>query len=101
MNAWVAENADGYTEDELVTIIESARRKVGDNRLTYALAIYRLDPDKFAEQAAADESYTIDTVRGYSKSPASKDEALTKIGTATAVTNKKTGEHLSIDIKLD
>ena len=101
MNAWVAEQTDEYTEDELVTIIESGYRKVGKPELTYTLAIYTLDAEKLAEKSAATEGYTIDTVRGYSKSKAAADDVLTRIGTATAVTDKKTGEHLSIECKFD
>lgn len=101
MNAWVAaENAD-LAEEETVTIIESAFRKVGDPNITYTLAVYSLDAEAFAEKAAADETYTLDTVNGYSKSKAAADEALKRIGTATATTNKKTGEHISLDCQFD
>ena len=100
MNAWVVSESAGMEEETTVTIIESGYRTVGKPELTYTLAIYRLDPERFAEKSAADEKYTLDTVNGYSKSKAAADDALTKIGSATAVTNKKTGEHLSMDIQL-
>ncbi|MBQ8111083.1 MAG: folate family ECF transporter S component [Clostridia bacterium] len=101
MNEWVVAEADGLDAGDTVTIIEAANRKVGDPDLVYTLAVYRLDAEKFAAQAAADETYTLETVRGYSKSKAAKDEALTRIGSATAVTDKKTGEHKSIEVHLD
>ena len=101
MNAWVAEVSDELNEEDTVTIIESGFRKVGKPELTYQLAIYRLDTEAFEAKAAADSGFTIDTVRGYSKSKAAKEEVLTRIGSATAVTDKKTGEHLSIDLNMD
>ena len=104
MNDWVAEES-GENADNLVTVILSARSRAFQSEMTYELAIYRLDQDAFRsrEGTIVDEKkgtlYTMDLVRGYSKTPASKDEALTLIGTGTAVTNKHTGQHLSIDIQ--
>ena len=98
MNAWVAGETDLAGEEELVTIIESARSRIGSPQMTYELAIYRIDRAAFDEKAAADEAYTLNTLRGYSKSKAAKDGVLERIGTATAVTDKKTGAHLSITI---
>ncbi len=99
MNAWVAKEADGIPEEELVTIIESARSKVGDPAMRYELAIYRVNRDAFDEKAANDAAYNLNTLRGYSKSKAAKDGALERLGTAAAVTDKKTGEHQSLDIR--
>ena len=99
MNAWAAGETDWLSEDEMVTIIESARSRVGDPQMTYELAIYRINRAVFDEKAAADESYTLNTLRGYSKSKAAKDAALERIGTGTALTDKKTGAHLSISIQ--
>jgi len=99
MNAWVAGETDLLSEEEMVTIIESARSRVGDPQMTYELAVYRINRPVFDEKAAADETYTLDTLRGYSKSKAAKDNALERIGTGTALTDKKTGAHLSITIR--
>ena len=105
MNAWVVSERPELDEADTVTIIEAANRRVGDPKLVYALAIYRLDREDFeaaaAEKEAGGETYTLDTVRGYSKSKAAKDDALTRVGSATAVTDKKTGEHLSMEIRMD
>ena len=101
MNAWVVEESEELDEETTVTVIESGFRKVGKPELTYQLAIYRLDTEAFEAKAAEDSDFTIDTVRGYSKSKAAKEEVLTRIGSATAVTDKKTGEHLSIDLNMD
>ena len=100
MNEWVIEERPELSAEDTVTIIESGYRRAGKPELTYSLAIYRLDLEKFAEKAAADADYTLETVRGYSKSKAAADEALTRVGTATAVTDKRTGEHLSMQIEL-
>ena len=99
MNEWVVSENPDLDPETTVTIIESGYRTVGKPELTYTLAIYSLDAEKFAEKAAADENYTMGTVNGYSKSKAAADDALTRIGTATAVTDKKTGDHISMDIK--
>ena len=99
MNAWVAKEAGGIPEKELVTIIESARSKVGVPEMTYELAVYRVNRAAFDEKAAADADYSLNTLRGYSKSKAARDGALERLATAIAVTDKKTGEHISLDIR--
>lgn len=96
MNQWVAQEWPDLAEEELVTIIESARSQVFNPHMTYELAVYRIDSARFQEKAAENPGYTLDTLHGYSKSKAAKDDALIRIGSATAVTDKKTGEHLSL-----
>ena len=117
MNAWVTEKTPGLKEAETVTIIESARSRVGIREMTYDLAIYRIDTEKYEEKHAAAEAavaagepdakaYTPDTLNGYSKSKAAKDDTLIRIGTGTAVTDKNTmqdgsiGERISLDIQM-
>ena len=117
MNAWVAEKTNGLKEEETVTVIESARSKVGSPEMIYELAIYKIDMEKYeakheeAEAAAASgdpnaKAYTLDTLNGYSKSKAAKDDTLIRIGTGTAATNKHTmkdlsvGERISLDIHM-
>lgn len=100
MNSWAAEES-GLDENTLVTVIESARSRVGDPQMTYELAIYSVNADRFAEKAAADPAYTLETLRGYSKSKAAKDDALLRIGTATAVTEKNTGRRLTFSCQWD
>ncbi len=100
MNAWVAADDPGLTEEDTVTVILSARSRMGNPEMTYELAVYRIDWEAFrqnqAEKEAGGETYTVDTLRGYSKSPAARDAALIRIGSATAVTDKKSGEHLRL-----
>ena len=98
MNAWVTEETPGLEAAETVTVIESARSKVGVREMTYELAIYRIDREKYEAKHAEDAGYTTDTLNGYSKSKAAKDDALIRIGTGTAVTDKHTGERISLQI---
>lgn len=117
MNAWVTEERPELKTEETVTIIESARSKVGSNEMTYELAIYRIDTEKYrvrhdeAEAAAAAgkegaKPYTTDTLNGYSKSKAAKDDTLIRVGTGTAVTDKGTmkdnsiGDRISMEINM-
>ncbi len=111
MNAWVAEKTKGGNPEETVTIIESARSKVGSREMTYELAIYRIDPARLAEkqkkaeqavlageEAAVPYPYTADTLQGYSKSKAARDDTLIRIGSGKAVTDKNTGERISLEL---
>lgn len=109
MNEWIAEEAPYWKGEETVTIIESARSTVGNREMTYELAIYRIDESRYqakheeAEKALAEgkqgaAAYTKDTLNGYSKSKAAKDDALIRVGTATAVTDKNNGERILLEI---
>ena len=101
MGEWaIAESADLSPEDT-VAVIESAYRRVGEPELVYTVAIYRLDAGAFEAKAAEDENYTLDTLRGYSRSKAAADEALIRVATATAIADKKTGEHISMEIEFE
>ena len=103
MNAFAAEVL-GESEEDLVTVIQSARSQAFQREMTYEVCVYRIDWDQFhaKEGSIADEKkgavYTLDYVRGYSKTPASKDPALSLAAAGTIVTDKHTGERLSIDI---
>lgn len=109
MNQWVTEENPGLKSEETVTVIESARSRVGMKEMTYELAVYRIDEEKFrarhdeAEKKLSEgdpeaKAYTLDTLNGYSKSKAAKDDTLVRIGTGTAVQDKHTGERISMDI---
>ena len=117
MNAWVTEERPELEPEETVTIIESARSKVGAKEMTYELAIYKINKDLYetrhaeaeAALAAGEEgakAYTLDTLNGYSKSKAAKDDTLIRIGTGTAVTDKSSvndqsaGERISMEINM-
>ena len=115
MNAWVTEEQPELKPDETVTIIESARSRVGSKEMIYELAVYRVDAEKYrkkhdeAEAAAAAgdpgvKPYTTDTLNGYSKSKASGDDTLIRIAKGIAVTEKgsvsetSVGNRISLEI---
>ena len=117
MNDWVTEERPELKADETVTIIESAGSSVGSREMTYKLAIYRIDRERFEEKRAEAEAaaaagdpeakaYTEETLNGYSKSKAAKDDALIRIGSGTAVTDKHTirddsvGDRISMEINM-
>ncbi len=99
MNTWAAEELADLREEELVTVIQSARSRVLDPEMVYELAVYRVDETRFLEKTAADASYTRETLLGYSKSKAKADNALILIAQGNAVVNKHTGERLSISLQ--
>ena len=77
-------------KDELiVTVIEEATSQVLSEEVTYRAALYRVDPDLLAKRLAEGQG-GMRVLWGYSKSPASKDEALTLLTRATVVLDKKT-----------
>lgn len=104
-NAWAAAEL-GEKEEDLVTVIQSARSTAFRREMTYEVAVYRLDRDALKAKEGStvtvnkkDCVYTEDLVRGYSKSYAAKDDALTLIATGNIVADKHTGEQISIDIQ--
>ena len=110
MNDIAAAEGTDVPSDEMVTIIESAHTSIGNPNMTYAVTIYRIDMERFsAKQAEAETAlaehredakpYTVDTLHGYSRTPASKDDALIPIGHGTIVANRETGEKVSADIQ--
>ena len=106
INAWVARENPDETEEDLVTVIQSARSKAFNPQMTYEFLVYRLDWEQFHAKEGStvviskkDTVYSLDVVRGYSKSYAAKDDALTLIGSGSAVADKHTGECLSINVQ--
>ena len=98
----VLENAD-FGDETVVAVIESAYPKFMDPNVTYTVALYTVDQEELenniAEAKAADpeSTYGLDTLNGYSRSPASADDALVMAGRATIVVDKKTGELVSYE----
>ena len=81
-------------EDEtLITVVEAAYPKLFSKQVTYTVGVYSLDEEVMdqnilAEHAEVTEDLrasSLKTMQGYSKTPASKDTALVRIGTATFV----------------
>ncbi|MBE5775207.1 MAG: folate family ECF transporter S component [Clostridiales bacterium] len=96
MQAFVREHNPELADETIVTIVESAYPKFRDPNVTYSVAVYTLDQaeleaniaEKLAEDPAS--TYGMDTLNGYSKSKAKADDALTNVGYATIVLDKKT-----------
>lgn len=92
----LAQNSD-WDKDATVSIVESVFPKFGKDTLTYTVAVYAVDEAalaKNAEKARQDDPdarYDMDTLRGYSKSKAAKDSAMTRLATVTIVAEKSTG----------
>jgi len=97
----VTENNASLAEETVVTIVESAMPKFMDPNITYSVAVYTVDEAELeaniaeAQAADAESTYGMDTLNGYSKSKAKKDDALVSKGYATIVLNDKTGEVVS------
>ena len=69
----------------VVAVVESAYPKLFSQEVTYTVAIYLADA-----QAVEQRGDTMETLYTYSKTPASKDGALTKLGTAVLVVDHGT-----------
>ena len=93
----VLENTDDWDEETVVCIVDSAFRPMFTQETSYTVAVYVLDEEAFAAGQAADGSYTMDTLWGYSKSGPKKDayQSLVKVASADIVKNEETGEILS------
>ncbi len=94
INAIVLKEHPDWDGEGTVTIIESAIPRLFHPEITYSAAVYEADTAAIAERTASGGN-DMNKVRGYSKSPAAKDEALTLKCRVTAVVNESTGEVLS------
>ena len=72
----LAQQSTDYDGQTLVTIVESAKRPFLGKETTYIAAVYAVSPG---------EEGDMDTYWTYSKSPAAKDDRLTRLATLTAV----------------
>lgn len=99
----VEENNSSLEGQTVVTVIESAIPKFGDPNVTYSVAVYTVNQEELeaniAEKQAEDpkSTYGLDTLYGYSKSKAKADDALDRVGYATIVLDKKTGDVVSYE----
>ena len=96
MTQLVLDRTDDWDGETMVCIVDSAYRPMFEQETDYTVAVYVLDEAAFAAGQAADESYTMDTLWGYSKSGPGKDkyQSLVKVGSADVLKNEKTGEIL-------
>lgn len=95
MRGFVEENNEQLEDKQVVAIVESAIPKFGDPNVTYSVAVYTVNEAELAANTAdelakdAESTYGLDTLKGYSKSKAKKDDALEYVGYATIVADKK------------
>lgn len=97
----VLERSDDWDDQTVVCIVDSAYRGLFESETDYTVSVYILDKEAFAAGQAADSSYTMDTLWGYSKSGPKKDKykSLIKVGTATVKKNEKSGEILNFSLE--
>ena len=84
----IVDQEESVPADKTVAVIEYASKPFFGSETTYDVALY---------QAKEGASIT-DAMWGYKKTPASKDENLTRLATVTIVTDNKTGEVVSFNI---
>lgn len=97
MDAIVHEKTDDYDDLTTVTTIESAYKKLGKGYTTYNVAVYVVD-----DAAMADSDYTLERLRGLSKSKAAaaaKTGVMTRAANVTIRVDNKTGEVLEFNME--
>ena len=93
----VLAETDDWDSETVICVVDSAYRGLFQDETDYTVAVYVLDEEAFAAGQAADSSYTLDTLWGYSKSGPKKDkyQSLIKVAECKIQKNEKTGEILS------
>ena len=96
----VLDETDDWDDETVICVVDSAFRGLFESETDYTVAVYILDEEAFAAGQAADTTYSMDTLWGYSKSGPSKDPygSLIKVATAEVQKNEKTGQILSFNI---
>ena len=100
MTQLVLERTDDWDDKTVVCIVDSAYRPMFEDETDYTVAVYVLDEAAFAAGQEADETYTMDTLWGYSKSGPSKDQyqSLVKVASVDILKNEDTGEILEFTV---
>ena len=104
MTQLVLDKTDDWDSETVVCIVDSAYRPMFESETDYTVAVYILDDEAFAagvEAAKAkNETYSMDTLWGYSKSGPSKDnyKSLIKVASVTFTKNESTGEIQSFQV---
>jgi len=101
MTQLVLDETDDWDAETVVCIVDSAYRQMFKKDTDYTVSVYVLDEEAFAAGQAEDESYTMDTLWGYSKSGPGKDKyaSLVKVATATFTMNEDSGEYRDLLIE--
>jgi hypothetical protein len=97
MDAIVHDKTDDYDDLTTVTTVESAYKKLGKGYTTDNVAVYVVD-----DEALAASDYTLESLRGLSKSKAAaaaKAGVMTRAANVTIRVDNKTGEVL--EFKMD
>lgn len=90
MHAIILEEDDTLPKDNTVAVVEYAAKPIWGKETTYTVALYQ----------AVEGAEITDTMWSYKKTPASKDENLTRLATVTIVAENKTDALVSFDLKL-
>ena len=89
MHDIICEKEAELPENATVAVIEDARKPFWGKETTYTVALYQ----------AVEGAEITDKMWSYKKTPASKDKNLSRLATATIVTDNDTGEVLSYEIE--
>ncbi len=92
MTQLVLDKTDQWDSETVVCVVDSAFRPMFTQETDYTVSVYTLDKEAFAAGQQDDETYTMDTLWGYSKSGPKKDKykSLVKVAEVTFVMNEKT-----------
>ena len=92
----VQEQTSDWDNETVIGIVSKANRPLFGKETSYTIDVYILDQAVFDAQVEAsresDDPYTMDTIYGYSLTPAKKDKALIRVATATYIQNEETGQ---------
>ena len=100
MTQIVLDETDDWDDETVVCIVDSAYRGMFEKETDYTVSVYVLDEEAFAAGQAADDTYTMDTLWGYSKSGPSKDTygSLVKVATVTFIADKEDVQYWDFDV---
>ncbi len=91
----VQDQTTDWDSETVIGIVSKAYRPLFGQETEYTIDVYILDQAVFDAQAAAateEKPYSMETIYGYSLTPAKKDAALIRVATVTYTQNEKTGE---------
>ncbi len=92
----VLDSTDDWDSETVVCIVDSAYRPLFGKETDYTVSVYVLNQEAFATGQAADVTYSLNTLWGYSKSGPKNDpyQSLEKVASVTFTQVEKTGEVL-------
>jgi ECF transporter S component (folate family) len=96
MDQLVHDNTDNWDQYTTITTVESAYKKLGEGYTTYNVAVYVVD-----ESALTNSDYTLESLRGLSKSKAAaaaKAGVMTRAANVTIQVDNKTGQVLEYTV---